>query len=77
MVTPGDFQELYKALIMLMTDTPLVSRLGQAAWQTVQEHYSADIVTEQYLELFHTCTGATNMPLEQAATETVDQHSHV
>lgn len=51
-VQPGDFQQLYEALEMLITNTNLGSRLGQAGWQTVQDNYSAEIVTKKYVKLF-------------------------
>ena len=51
-VKPGDFQQLHDALDSLITDHVLAAQLGRAAWQTVQERYSADIVTQQYIDLF-------------------------
>jgi glycosyltransferase involved in cell wall biosynthesis len=51
-VQPGDFQGLYDALDALITDSSLSARLGRAAWQTVQNKYSAETVTQQYAKLF-------------------------
>lgn len=51
-ITPDDFQQLYNALDTLLTNRELATRLGKAAWQTVQERYSADLVTQQYIRLF-------------------------
>jgi glycosyltransferase involved in cell wall biosynthesis len=52
-VQPGDFQQLYEALDVLMTDSSLSGRLGQAAWRTVQDRYSTESVTQEYVELFN------------------------
>lgn len=52
LVQPGDFQQLFGALDNLLTDAALATQLGRAGWQRVQEHYSTDIVTCQYQELF-------------------------
>ena len=51
-IEPGNIQQLCEALETLIADTALASQLGQAAWQTVQEHYSAEIATQKYAELF-------------------------
>lgn len=51
-VKPGDFQHLYDALDLLITDQSLSAFLGKAAWQTVQELYSMVVVTQAYIELF-------------------------
>lgn len=75
-VQPRDFQQLYEALIALITDDSLARRLGQAAWQTVQECYTAEIVTRRYIELFHTSTIQTNVATKQIATGTVDPDIH-
>lgn len=52
-VQPGDHQQLHDALQRLLKDTGLATRLGQAGWQTVQDSYSAAIVSQKYIELFH------------------------
>jgi glycosyltransferase involved in cell wall biosynthesis len=64
-VTPGNFQQLYDALEMVMTDKELASRLAQAGWQSVQEQYTADIVTEKYAGVF----GRLIQPAERALSE--------
>jgi glycosyltransferase involved in cell wall biosynthesis len=51
-IQPSDFQQLYSALDMLITNVPLSACLGQAAWRTIQDRYSAEIVTQEYVELF-------------------------
>ncbi|MFO7683997.1 MAG: glycosyltransferase family 4 protein [Chloroflexota bacterium] len=57
LVQPGEFQQLYDALDHLLTDDALAERLGRAGWQTVQDNYSATIVTQQYARLFRETTG--------------------
>jgi glycosyltransferase involved in cell wall biosynthesis len=52
-VQAGDFQHLYEALDMLITNSSLSSCLGNSARQTVQDRYAAEIVFRKYLALFH------------------------
>lgn len=52
LVQPGDGRALARAIERLFTDPALAGRLGQAAWQTVQDLYSAERVTQRYAELF-------------------------
>ena len=52
LIIPGDFDSLYAALEKLITDDALGRRLGDTAVLTVQERYSAQIVTQQYVALF-------------------------
>jgi glycosyltransferase involved in cell wall biosynthesis len=52
LVEPGNSQQLYQALESLLSGPWLVSHLGQAALQTVQERYSAKKVISNYLSLF-------------------------
>ncbi|MDX1436535.1 MAG: glycosyltransferase family 4 protein [Anaerolineales bacterium] len=52
LVDPGEYKQLHGALQSLIDDPDLRSRLGTAAWETVQENYSADTVTEKYLHLY-------------------------
>lgn len=54
----GDFQQLYAMLETLITDAVQATYLGRAAWQTVQDKYSEDIVTQKYIDLFQ---GITNL----------------
>ncbi len=51
-VASGHFQQLYQALDTLLSDSAFSTCLGQAAWQTVQDRYSAEMVTQEYIELF-------------------------
>jgi glycosyltransferase involved in cell wall biosynthesis len=60
-VQPGDFQQLYEALERIITDTSLASRLGQAGWQTVQDRYSTEIVTQKYINLFRQVANASGI----------------
>jgi len=52
LVEPGNFQQLYDAVSALISDKELSAFLGKAAAQTVQERYSARIVTAKYVDLF-------------------------
>ena len=58
LIPPGDFQQLHRALDTLIRDSELAARLGQAAWKKVQDHYSAETVTRQYLTLFQKAIAA-------------------
>jgi len=52
LVQPGDFQQLCEAIETLLTSPKLAARLGQAGWRTVQDNYSAEIVTQKYIHVF-------------------------
>jgi L-malate glycosyltransferase len=52
LIQPRDEQQLYQAFELLICNQDLANELGRAAWKTVQENYSAEIVTERYLTLF-------------------------
>lgn len=52
LVEPGNSENLYQALYVMLSDHELASRLGQAAVYTVRERYSAENVTKNYLSLF-------------------------
>jgi glycosyltransferase involved in cell wall biosynthesis len=52
MIQPSNFEQLYQALDVMLTDDKLASRLGRAACQSVQGKYSAEIVTKKYQALF-------------------------
>jgi glycosyltransferase involved in cell wall biosynthesis len=52
MVPSGDGPALFQALDTLIRSKALGVRMGQAAWKTVQNHYSAEVVTNNYLTLF-------------------------
>ena len=52
LVPPGDPAAPEAAIRHLLADGALARRLGQAAWQTVQDRYSAERVTQRYMALF-------------------------
>jgi glycosyltransferase involved in cell wall biosynthesis len=51
-VRAGDEDDLHQALHRMLSDPVLAESLGQTAWQTVQEKYSAQQVTRAYVDLF-------------------------
>ena len=51
-VQPGNHRQLFEALDVMLSDIGLVSRLGQAGWQTARKQYSAENITRKYLSLF-------------------------
>lgn len=51
-VQPGNHQQLFDALDVMLSDRELVSRLGQAAWQAARKQYSAENITGKYISLF-------------------------
>jgi glycosyltransferase involved in cell wall biosynthesis len=61
LVPPGDFQQLREAIETLLTNPKLATRLGQAGWQTVQDNYSAEIVTQKYINVFRQVADATEV----------------
>ena len=54
LVQPGNFEQLFEALDVMLSDKSLASRLGQAARQAVQNQYAVEKITTQYLSLFQT-----------------------
>ena len=54
LVEPGDFEKLFEAIDIMVSDKELASRLGQAAWQAVQHQYAVENIIRQYLSLFQT-----------------------
>jgi glycosyltransferase involved in cell wall biosynthesis len=51
-VQPGNRQQLYEALVAIVSDKTLACRLGQAGRQIVEERYSAGNTVGKYLSLF-------------------------
>jgi glycosyltransferase involved in cell wall biosynthesis len=51
-VQPENRQQLYEALVAINSDKTLVSRLGQAGRQIVEERYSTGNMVGKYLSLF-------------------------
>jgi glycosyltransferase involved in cell wall biosynthesis len=56
LVPPGEFQQLFDALDTLISDSELANCLGRAAWKTVQERSSTQIVTGSYVKLLQNLT---------------------
>lgn len=56
-VTPGDFQQLYRALDELVSDSALSVCLGQRARHTILKKYSSQIVIKKYMNLFQDLVG--------------------
>jgi glycosyltransferase involved in cell wall biosynthesis len=52
LVQPGNFEQLFKALDIMLSDKALASCLGQAGRQIVEERYSAGTTVGEYLSLF-------------------------
>ena len=51
-VQPRNQEQLFDALNVMLSHPALASHLGRAAWETVQDRYSAGTVTGKYLSLF-------------------------
>ena len=52
LIQPGNAEQLYQALDVILSNKEMAYRLGKAACQSVQDLYSAEIVSRKYLELF-------------------------
>jgi glycosyltransferase involved in cell wall biosynthesis len=52
LIQPGNAEQLYQALDVILSNKEMASRLGKAACQSVQDLYSAEIVSKKYLTLF-------------------------
>jgi len=52
LVEPGNHRQLYEALECLLADHALAGCLGKAARQTVEDRYSMETVTREYVQLF-------------------------
>ena len=52
LVQPGNRQQLYKALVTIVSDKSLAIHLGQAGRKIVEERYSAGSMMRKYLCLF-------------------------
>jgi glycosyltransferase involved in cell wall biosynthesis len=52
LVQPGNFEQLFEALYVMLSDKAFASRLGEAACRMVQERYSAGSMMRKYLSLF-------------------------
>jgi glycosyltransferase involved in cell wall biosynthesis len=56
LIQPSDFEQLYQALHVILTDKNRFSLMGEAARRSVQGKYSAKAVTEKYQVLFQNLT---------------------
>ncbi len=52
LVQPGDFEQLFEALDVMLSDKALASHLGQEGCRMIQERYSAGSMMKKYLSLF-------------------------
>ena len=52
LIEPRNARQLAEALLYVLGDAELASRLGQEARKTVEEGYSLDQVVDQYMELY-------------------------
>ena len=52
LVQPGNHQQLYEALVVIISDKTRASRLGKAGRHIVEEQYSARSMMSKYLSLF-------------------------
>jgi glycosyltransferase involved in cell wall biosynthesis len=52
LIQPGNHEQLFQALDVMLTNTALASRLGGAARHSVQDLYSTEAVSKKYLNLF-------------------------
>lgn len=52
LIQPGNEAQLFRALDVMLSDRELASRLGEAGRRSVQDLYSTDTVTKQYLAMF-------------------------
>jgi glycosyltransferase involved in cell wall biosynthesis len=57
-VQPGNDQQLFEALYVMLSDKGRASRLGRAALQSVEAQYSAENITGKYLALFAETLGS-------------------
>ena len=52
LVQPGNYEQLFDALHVMLSDKVMASRLGQAGRQVVEERYSAGSIVGKYISLF-------------------------
>lgn len=52
LIQPGNHEKLFQALDVMLSDSALASRFGDAAHQSVHGLYSAEAVSKKYLNLF-------------------------
>ena len=54
LIRPGDEEQLFEALDVMIANPEIGTRLGRAGWHTVQDRYSAASATAKYISLFQT-----------------------
>ena len=54
LIKPGNEEQLFEALDVMIANPEIRTRLGQAGWNTVQDRYSAASATAKYISLFQT-----------------------
>lgn len=52
LIQPGNAEQLYRGLDVILSNKEMAPRLGKAACQSVQNLYSAEIVSKKYMTLF-------------------------
>ena len=57
LVEPEDYEGMAQALLTLLRDPHLTRRYGYAARRTIEERYSLEYVTDEYVELYSRITG--------------------
>jgi len=57
LVEPEDYEGMAQALLTLLGDPDLTRRYGYAARRTIEERYSLEHVTDEYVELYSRITG--------------------
>lgn len=56
LVEPGDYENMAKALLTLLSDPPLAKKYGHAARATIEQQYSMEHITDMYVELYERIT---------------------
>jgi len=57
LVEPEDYQSLAQALLVLLRDPELARQYGRAAHSTIEQRYSLEHITNQYVELYRRMVG--------------------
>ncbi len=53
LVEPGSYGQIRDAVKKVISDEPFAQKLGKQARKTIEEKYSIDIVTNQYIDLYN------------------------
>ena len=68
LVEPENSQSLARALLFLLQDPGLIHTYGQAARATVEQHYSLEQITDQYVELYRRVLGSKQELIEETSS---------